>query len=141
MRFATLTTIFVVCGLTFPSFASAEEVVTLVPHSDGVLLRSGFAAIQRLSEEERRVVASNGDSPGLLRSGIAAVERMSEVERMSDVSRRDFALAAQAQQTHLNHPNKRTVIILVAVAAVAAVIWIRHELGKGFDWTGTSGIL
>jgi len=58
MRFATFTTIFVVCGLMFPSFALAGEVVTLVPRSDGALLRSGLAAVQRLSEDERRVVAS-----------------------------------------------------------------------------------
>jgi hypothetical protein len=48
----------------------------------------------------------------LLRSGIAAVERM------SDVSRRDSALAAQAQQSHLNHDKKTTIIVIALVALV-----------------------
>ena len=65
-------------------------------------------------------IAGEGDSPGLLRSGIAAVKRMSDVSP-------DSALAAQAQQSHLNH-DKKTIIIVSAVAAVAAVIWIRYEL-------------
>jgi hypothetical protein len=54
---------------------------------------------------------------------------------MSEVSR-DSALSAHAQQSHLNH-DKKTTIIVIALVAVAAVIWINYELRHGWVWTSS----
>jgi hypothetical protein len=90
----------------------------------------GFVMLISMVAVPSAAIASEGDPPGLLRSGIAAVERM------PDVSRRGGALSAQAQQSHLNH-DKKTTIIVIAVVAVAAVIWINYELRHGWVWTSS----
>jgi len=54
----------------------------------------------------------------LLRSGVVAVQRLSFEQ--------DRVAAAQLQQTKLNH-DKKTTIILIAVIAVAAVVWFAVE--------------
>ena len=59
----------------------------------------------------------------LLRSGVVAVKRLSLEQ--------DRVAPAQLQQTRLNH-DKKTIIILIAVAAVAAVIWFEVQ----FDGIG-----
>ena len=58
-----------------------------------------------------------------MRSGIAAVQRMSETS--------DTEAMAQVQQTKLKKFNRTAKIVVIGAAAVAAVVWIRHELRKG----------
>jgi hypothetical protein len=59
----------------------------------------------------------------LLRSGVVAVQRLSLEQ--------DRVAAAQLQQTKLKN-DKKTTIILIAIAAVAAVIWFETQ----FDGIG-----
>ena len=60
----------------------------------------------------------------LLRSGIVAVQRLSLEQ--------DRVAAAQLQQTKLKH-DKKTTIILIAIVAVAALIWFETQF-DGLDW-------
>jgi hypothetical protein len=55
----------------------------------------------------------------LLRSGVVAVQRLS--------AEQDRVAAAQLQQTKLNH-DKKTIIIVIAIIAVAAIIWFDMQL-------------
>ena len=87
---------------------------------------SGFLGNRSTSGNGGTASIGDSDSPGLLRSGIAAVERM------SDGSRRDSALAAQAQPSQVNHDKKSTILVIAAVAVVA-IIWLKTDdrFGRG----------
>ena len=78
-----------------------------------------FALPLSASGQEQLTVQTAGDRP-LLRSGLAAVERLS-------FSSNAAGMAAQAQQTALNH-DRKTTIIVIAVVAVAAVIYVTYQL-------------
>jgi len=78
-----------------------------------------FALPMSASGQEQLTVQTAGDRP-LLQSGLAAVERLS-------FSSNEAVMAAQAQQTALNH-DRKTTIIVIAVVAVAAVIYVTYQL-------------
>ena len=83
-----------------------------------VAMLACFLVLSPIASAQEVMSIQSGARRALLRSGVEAVQRRSLEQ--------DRVAAAQLQQTKLKN-DKKTTIILIAIVAVAAIIWFEIE--------------